>query len=149
MMSVSFVLLEKVGRSSKLSVKSPCSPHAVGVGDAETELVTLEVMVEEDVLAREVLVDSLLERELLVESLILEVNEFNEDTVVEDGEPDEESEIGVEADVKVPVGSRLIDELSGPVEDIEVPFDAVVMDAAEIEVLPGGAPVDGETDVAV
>jgi len=33
---------EKVGRSSKLRVKSPCSPQTVGMGEADAEVVLLD-----------------------------------------------------------------------------------------------------------
>jgi len=33
---------EKVGRSSKLRVKSPCSPQTVGTGEADAEVVLLD-----------------------------------------------------------------------------------------------------------
>lgn len=46
----------KVGKSSKVRVKLPCSPQAVGVGIAETELVPVEVTTVEEERDRELLI---------------------------------------------------------------------------------------------
>lgn len=47
----------KLGRSSKLRMKSPCSPQAVGVADADVLLAVRVVTLELDMLERSVVVE--------------------------------------------------------------------------------------------
>lgn len=79
MMSVSFVLLEKVGRSSKLRVKFPCSLHVVGVGDADIDVVLLVMLVLEEMLCAEKVGDIVLNKELLVDPLVVERSELSDE----------------------------------------------------------------------
>lgn len=141
MMSVSFELLEKVGRSSKLRVKSPCSPHVVGVGNPDTDVLIDEVVVEDNDLDGELIVDPLVVEERELSDAVRAVDRVLDDEVV----PGDEI-VADELRVRELVEPRLDNELVGRATDSDVSL--AVLEAAAAVVL-GVAPVDEDANVVV
>lgn len=139
---------EKLGRSSKSRTKSPCSPQAVGLTEAEADVLLTESVVgmevelvlirleleEEDSLDGEAVVDVelLIDVELEAEKLELEETEV---TVVELGAWSFASEVPIEDNVSEPAGADTrLDEVpvAGPfANELPIIESSVVLGVAE------------------
>jgi hypothetical protein len=74
-----WLLVEKVGRSSKFRTKSPCSPQTVGVADADAEVALLATEALDEVDVKPLVVVVLKEADMVGAEIELETNEAVED----------------------------------------------------------------------